>query len=56
MTLLMKEVKNMIDETNQKILNELTENGRVTMHELGGTVHLTAPTTAAKVEKLEGQG
>lgn len=35
MTLLMKEVKDMLDETDFKILNDLTENGKMTMRELG---------------------
>lgn len=55
MTLLVKEVKNVMDEWNSKILNELTEDGRVTMHEHGEMFHLTAPTTAVKAEKLERQ-
>lgn len=46
----------MLDETDLKILSELTENGRMTMRELGEVVHLTAPATAARVEKLEESG
>lgn len=56
MTLLKKEVKDMLDETDLKILSELTENGRMTMRELGKLVHLTAPATAARVEKMEESG
>src|SRR5699024_3404714 len=52
-TLLMKGVKLMLDHTDMEILDELSKNSRMTMKELGEKVHLTAPATATRVEKLE---
>lgn len=42
----------MIDETDKKILDELSKNSRLTMKELGERVHLTPPATASRVVKL----
>lgn len=42
----------MIDEIDKKILEELSKNSRLTMKDLGGRVHLTAPATASRVAKL----
>lgn len=52
----MKGVKSMLDNTDMKILDELSKNSRMTMKELGEKVHLTAPATATRVEKLEESG
>ncbi|MGG3888222.1 Lrp/AsnC family transcriptional regulator [Metabacillus fastidiosus] len=46
----------MLDNTDQRILEELLENGRITMKELGGKVHLTGQATATRVIKLEEEG
>ncbi|WP_366249567.1 Lrp/AsnC family transcriptional regulator [Terribacillus aidingensis] len=46
----------MLDNTDKKILNELTKNSRITMKELGGKIHLTGAATAARVAKLEDNG
>ena len=46
----------MLDNTDMKILDELSKNSRITMKELGEKVHLTAPATSARVEKLEDTG
>jgi len=46
----------MLDNTDMKILDELSKNSRMTMKELGKKVHLTAPATATRVEKLEESG
>ncbi|PGT83874.1 MULTISPECIES: Lrp/AsnC family transcriptional regulator [Bacillaceae] len=46
----------MLDNTDMKILNELSKNSRITMKELGEKVHLTGPATSARVEKLEDSG
>jgi Lrp/AsnC family transcriptional regulator, leucine-responsive regulatory protein len=46
----------MLDNTDIKILDELSKNSRITMKELGEKVHLTGPATSARVEKLEDSG
>ncbi len=46
----------MIDQTDLKIIEELSKNSRITMKELGGIVHLTAPAASARVAKLEDSG
>ncbi|NDI36064.1 Lrp/AsnC family transcriptional regulator [Chengkuizengella sediminis] len=46
----------MIDNTDEKILEELLKNGRITMKELGEKVHLTGQATASRVVKLEEEG
>lgn len=46
----------MLDNTDYQILNELTQNSRMTMKELGQKVHLTGQTTATRVAKLEDSG
>ncbi|ULT59745.1 Lrp/AsnC family transcriptional regulator [Neobacillus drentensis] len=46
----------MLDNTDMKILKELTKNSRITMKELGEKVHLTGPATTARVAKLEDNG
>jgi Lrp/AsnC family transcriptional regulator, leucine-responsive regulatory protein len=46
----------MLDNTDMHILKELTKNSRITMKELGEKVHLTGPTTSARVAKLEDNG
>lgn len=45
-----------MDQTDRKILAELSQNSRITMKELGGKVHLTSPAVTARVEKLEQAG
>jgi Lrp/AsnC family transcriptional regulator, leucine-responsive regulatory protein len=52
----MKGVGPMIDQTDLKIIEELSQNSRITMKELGGKVHLTAPAASARVAKLEDSG
>ncbi|MDM5226089.1 Lrp/AsnC family transcriptional regulator [Cytobacillus sp. NJ13] len=46
----------MLDHTDQRILEELSKNSRITMKELGGKVHLTGQAAASRVAKLEDQG
>lgn len=46
----------MLDNTDKRILEELLNNGRITMKELGERVHLTGQATASRVSKLEGDG
>ncbi|SMF77214.1 transcriptional regulator, AsnC family [Paenibacillus uliginis N3/975] len=46
----------MLDNTDKKILEELSKNGRITMKELGEKVHLTGQATASRVCKIEEQG
>lgn len=46
----------MLDNTDRKILEELSKNSRITMKELGEKVHLTGPATSARVAKLEDTG
>jgi Lrp/AsnC family leucine-responsive transcriptional regulator len=46
----------MLDNTDKKILEELINNGRITMKELGERVHLTGQATASRLIKLEEQG
>jgi len=52
----MKGVKQMLDNTDMQILEELSKNSRLTMKELGEKVHLTGPAVSARVAKLEDQG
>lgn len=46
----------MLDNTDMKIIDELSGNSRITMKELGEKVHLTGPATTARVAKLEDSG
>lgn len=46
----------MLDNTDMRILNELSMNSRLTMKELGKKVHLTGPAVSTRVAKLEDQG
>lgn len=46
----------MLDNTDKRILDELSKNSRITMKELGGKIHLTGPATSARVTKLEESG
>lgn len=46
----------MLDNTDRRIINELSQNSRITMKELGEKVHLTSPAASARVTKLEEQG
>ncbi|TWT08518.1 Lrp/AsnC family transcriptional regulator [Planococcus sp. CPCC 101016] len=43
----------MLDQTDLRILDELSKNSRITMKELSERVHLSSPATSARVEKLE---
>ncbi|WP_372867533.1 Lrp/AsnC family transcriptional regulator [Planomicrobium okeanokoites] len=45
-----------LDNTDLHILDELSKNSRITMKELSEKVHLSAPATSARVEKLEAAG
>ncbi|MTH55676.1 winged helix-turn-helix transcriptional regulator [Bacillus mangrovi] len=46
----------MLDQTDRKILEELSGNGRMTMKELGARVHLTGQAAASRVARLEEEG
>lgn len=46
----------MLDNTDIKILEELSKNSRITMKELGERVHLTGPSTSTRVARLEDLG
>ncbi|AEI40599.1 Lrp/AsnC family transcriptional regulator [Paenibacillus mucilaginosus] len=46
----------MLDQTDLRILDELSKNSRITMKELGEKVHLTGQAAAARVAKLEDNG
>lgn len=46
----------MIDHTDQKILDSLSGNSRISMKELGEKVHLTGAAAAARVMKLLDNG
>ncbi|WP_372661194.1 Lrp/AsnC family transcriptional regulator [Cohnella sp.] len=46
----------MLDDTDMRILEELTKNSRITMKELGEKVHLTGQAAASRVAKLEENG
>ncbi|WNS77888.1 winged helix-turn-helix transcriptional regulator [Domibacillus sp. DTU_2020_1001157_1_SI_ALB_TIR_016] len=46
----------MLDHTDMRILEELSQNSRITMKELGEKVHLTGQAAASRVSKLEDNG
>ncbi|MFX3631372.1 MAG: Lrp/AsnC family transcriptional regulator [Candidatus Pristimantibacillus sp.] len=46
----------MLDQTDMRILAELTKNSRITMKELGEKVHLTGQAAASRIAKLEDNG
>ncbi|TYS09697.1 Lrp/AsnC family transcriptional regulator [Bacillus subtilis] len=46
----------MLDHTDMQILEELSQNSRITMKELGEKVHLTGQAAASRVAKLEDNG
>ncbi|MGA9289041.1 MAG: Lrp/AsnC family transcriptional regulator [Anaerobacillus sp.] len=46
----------MVDQTDQRIIQELTKNGRMTMKELGEKVHLTGQAASSRVLRLEEEG
>lgn len=46
----------MLDNTDKRILEELSQNSRITMKELGEKIHLTGQATASRVNKLEENG
>ncbi|WP_339228732.1 Lrp/AsnC family transcriptional regulator [Oceanobacillus sp. FSL K6-2867] len=46
----------MFDDTDKRILDELSKNSRITIKELGEKIHLTGPAASARVEKLEDSG
>ncbi len=46
----------MLDQTDMRILEELSKNSRITMKELGEKVHLTGQAASARVAKLEDNG
>jgi Lrp/AsnC family leucine-responsive transcriptional regulator len=45
-----------LDETDRKIISELSNDGRVSFAELGRRVNLSPPTVAERVQRLERQG
>ncbi|NGZ74812.1 Lrp/AsnC family transcriptional regulator [Saccharibacillus alkalitolerans] len=45
-----------MDHVDLRIVEELSQNGRITMKELGERVHLTGQAAAARVLKLEDRG
>ncbi|GGI10976.1 Lrp/AsnC family transcriptional regulator [Gottfriedia solisilvae] len=46
----------MLDQTDLRIVEELSKNSRITMKELGERVHLTGQAAASRVAKLEENG
>jgi len=46
----------MLDKTDMRILDELSQNSRITMKKLGEKVHLTGPATSSRVMRLEERG
>ncbi|NQX64196.1 Lrp/AsnC family transcriptional regulator [Paenibacillus qinlingensis] len=46
----------MLDQTDMRILAELSKNSRITKKELGEKVHLTGQAAASRVAKLEDNG
>ncbi|AGL02321.1 Lrp/AsnC family transcriptional regulator [Desulfoscipio gibsoniae] len=46
----------MLDNTDKRILAELSRNSRITMKELGEKVHLTGQAVSSRVSKLEDNG
>jgi len=46
----------MLDQTDMRIVEELSKNSRITMKELGERVHLTGQAAASRVAKLEENG
>lgn len=46
----------MLDQTDMRILEELSKNSRITMKELGEKVHLTGQAAASRIVKLEENG
>ncbi|PAE15958.1 AsnC family transcriptional regulator [Virgibacillus sp. 7505] len=45
-----------IDETDRKILTELTANSRLSMSELGRRINLSSPSVRERVQQLESYG
>lgn len=45
-----------IDDIDVRIISALQENARLSMRELGKQVHLSAPSVAERVKKLEDEG
>jgi Lrp/AsnC family leucine-responsive transcriptional regulator len=45
-----------LDETDRKIIGELTSDGRVSLAELGRRVNLSSPAVAERVQRLERSG
>jgi len=45
-----------IDDTDRKIISELTAQGRITFAELGRRVNLSSPAVADRVQRLEREG
>jgi Lrp/AsnC family leucine-responsive transcriptional regulator len=46
----------LLDETDRRIVGELTRDGRVSFAELGRRVNLSPPSVAERVQRLERQG
>ncbi|MDO7906143.1 Lrp/AsnC family transcriptional regulator [Paenibacillus sp. JX-17] len=46
----------MMDETDKRIIDELSKNSRITMKQSGEKIHMTGQAVAARVAKLEGHG
>jgi len=51
-----KGIEKMLDNTDKRILAELSHNSRITMKELGEKVHLTGQAASYRVAKLEDNG
>jgi Lrp/AsnC family transcriptional regulator, leucine-responsive regulatory protein len=51
-----KGIREMLDNTDERILEELSKNSRIKMKELGEKVHLTGQAASARVAKLEDSG
>jgi Lrp/AsnC family transcriptional regulator, leucine-responsive regulatory protein len=45
-----------IDETDSRIIGELTKDGRISLAELGRRVNLSSPAVAERVQRLERSG
>ena len=43
----------MLDSTDKLIIEELSQNSRITMKDLGNKIHMTGQATATRVAKLE---
>ncbi|MFX3631439.1 MAG: Lrp/AsnC family transcriptional regulator [Candidatus Pristimantibacillus sp.] len=56
LTLFLKGASFELDQTDKRIIEELSQYSRIKMKDLGEKVHLTGPAAAARVDKLEDNG